>query len=82
MILEQIENYYSSLYFSNLTYSETACDIITDNVESPKLSEDDRETLEGPLPYNECKKILETFQNDKAPRKDGFTVEFYTYFFF
>ena len=27
------------------------------------------------------KKILETFQNDKAPGEDGFTVEFYTYFF-
>ena len=40
-----------------------------------------QETLEGPLTYEECKKILETFQNDKAPGEDGFTVEFYTYFF-
>jgi len=31
--------------------------------------------------YEECKKILETFQNDKAQREDGFTVKFYTYFF-
>ena len=38
-------------------------------------------TLEGPLTYEECKKILETFQNDKAPGEDGFTVEFYNYFF-
>ena len=27
------------------------------------------------------KKILETFQNDKAPGEDRFTVEFYSYFF-
>ena len=81
MILEQIENYYSSLYFSNLTFSENAYDTFADNVESPKLSEDEKETLERPLTYDECKKILETFQNDKAPGEDGFTVEFYTYFF-
>ena len=67
VILEQIENYYSSLYTSNLTFSETAYDTFTDNVETPKLSEDVKKTLEGPLTYDECKKIQETFQNDKAP---------------
>jgi len=36
--------------------------------------------LEGPLTYEECKKIVETFQNDEAQGKDGFTVEIYTYF--
>ena len=56
-------------------------DTSTDNVESPKLSEDEKETLEGPLTYDECKKILETFQNDKPPGEHGFTVEFYTSFF-
>ena len=35
----------------------------------------------GPLTYEECKTILETFHNDKAPRETGFNVEFYTYFF-
>ena len=81
MILEQIENYYRNLYTSDLTFSETAYDTFIDNVDSPKLSEDVQETLEGPLTYEECEKILETFQNDKAPGEDGFTVEFYTYFF-
>ena len=47
----------------------------------PKLSEDVKETLEGRLTYDECKKILETFQNDEASGEDRFTVEFYTYFF-
>ena len=81
VILEQIEDYYRNLYTSDLTFSETAYDTFTENVESPKLSEDVQGTLEGPLTYEECKKILETFQNDKAPGEDGFTVEFYTYFF-
>jgi len=81
LILEQIEDYYRNLYTSDLTFSETAYDTFTENVESPKLSEDVQGTLEGPLTYEECKKILETFQNDKAPGGDGFTVEFYAYFF-
>ena len=82
VILEQIENYYSNLYTSDLTFSESAYDTFTDKVESLKFSEDVKETLEGPLTYEECKQILETFQNDKAPGEDGFTVEFYTYFFY
>ena len=80
-ILEQIENYYRNLFTSELTFSEAAYDTFTRNVEIPKLSEDVQETLEGPLTYEECKKTLETFQNDKAPGEDGFTVEFYSCFF-
>ena len=37
--------------------------------------------MEGLLTYEECKKVLETFQKDKSPREDGFTVEFYQFFF-
>jgi len=80
VILEQIKDYYRNLYTSDLTFSETAYDKFTENVESPKPSEDVQGTLEGPLTYKECKRIPETFQNDKAPGEDGFTVAFYTYF--
>ena len=79
-ILEQIENYYRNLFTSELTFSEAAYDTFTRNVEIPKLSEDVQETLEGPLTYEECKETLETFQNDRAPEEDGFTVEFYSSF--
>ena len=40
-----------------------------------------QETLEGQLTYEECKKILETFQNDKAPGEDGFAAVFIPIFF-
>ena len=39
-----------------------------------------RDSLEGPLSYEECKNVLESFQNDKSPGEDGFTVEFYKSF--
>ena len=33
------------------------------------------------LTEEECKKVLESFQNDKSPGEDGFTVEFYKFFY-
>ena len=33
------------------------------------------------MTFHECKKVLETFQNGKAPREDGFTAEVYNFFF-
>jgi len=70
VILDQIETYYKNLYTSDYTFSDE---------EIPKLSDEDRDNLEGLLTYNECKKVLETFQNDKAPGEGGFTGEFYVF---
>ena len=81
VILVQIETFYKNLYASEGTFSDEECDIFTRNLELPKLSDEDRDSLEGQLTYDECKKVLETLQNDKAPGEDGFTVEFYKYFF-
>ena len=41
----------------------------------------ERDKLEGPLKFDECKKVLETFQNNKFSGEDGFTAEFYKLFF-
>jgi hypothetical protein len=50
-------------------------------MEIPKLDDVERDALDGPLIYEECKKSLETFENGKSPREDWFTVEFYKHFF-
>ena len=81
VILDQIETFYKNLYASEGTFSDEECDTFIRNLELPKLSDEDRDSLEGQLTYDECKKVLETLQNDKAPGEDGFTVEFYKYFF-
>ena len=47
----------------------------------PKLSDDNKENLEGELTIAECRLILETFNFGKSPGEDGFTVEFYMKFF-
>ena len=53
-----------------------------EHLKIPKLTDEDRDRMEGPLSYEECKKALDTIQNSKAPGEHGFTVEFYTFFFF
>ena len=50
-------------------------------MEIPKLEDEERDELDGPLTYEECKKSLESFQNGKSPGVDGLTVEFYKHFF-
>jgi len=80
LILNHIEAYYKDFLTSQNTFSDDACDNFIQNLEIPKLSDDERDSLESPLTFRECKKVLETFQNDKTPREDGFTAEFYIFF--
>ena len=68
-----------NLYTSEGNFSAEACDLFVHNLEIPTLRDEERDNLEGPLTYDECRKALETFQNDKAPGEDGFTIEFYKY---
>ena len=80
-ILSMIQRYYSNLYNSQTTDAQDSFEIFTEGVEIPKLDDAERDALEGPLTYEECKKSLETFENGKSPGEDGFTVEFYKHFF-
>ena len=81
VILDQIETYYKNLYTSDRTFSNEECDSFMLNLKIPKLLDEDRDRLEGLLTYDKCREVLETFQADKAPGEDGFTTEFYKYFF-
>lgn len=47
-----------------------------------KFSDEEREELEGGLIYEECKKVLEMFENGKFLGVDGFIIEFYECFFY
>ena len=80
-ILDQIEDYFKKLYTSENTSSQEEYNEFIQHLTIPRLSNEDRDSLEGPLTYEECKKVLDSFKNDKSPGEDGFTVEFYIYFF-
>ena len=44
------------------------------------LTEFEADQCEGILTLEECAKAISSFQNDKTPGSDGFTVEFYRRF--
>ena len=79
-ILDAIENYFSNLYLSTDSTTQEDYDEYIQDLSLPRLSDEERDNMEGVLTYEECKKVLETFQNDKSPGEDGFTVEFYKFF--
>ena len=74
--LNHIEEYYKDLLKFQNTFSNDAFENFIQNLQIPKLSDDVQDSLEGSLTFVECKKVLETSQNDKAPGEDGFTAEF------
>ena len=51
------------------------------DLQTAKLTDEEREELEGYITIEECAKVLKTFPPGKSPGDDGFTAEFYTYFF-
>ena len=51
-----------------------------EHLDIPKLTDEERDRIEGPITLQECKLVLDTFQANKSPGEDGFTVEFYKYF--
>ena len=51
-----------------------------EHLEIPKLTDEERDSIEGPITLMECKTVLDTFQANKTPEEDGFTVEFYQFF--
>ena len=80
-ILQEIEHFYQVLYQSEYAGSHELFADFVHSLQLPKLSDDDKENLEGELTIPECRQILKTFNFGKSPGEDGFTVEFYIKFF-
>ena len=79
--MQTIKSYYKDLYTSNISATQSDFDQFSEDVDIPQLSNDERDKLEGPLSYEECKEILNSFSNGKSPGEDGFTVKSYKEFF-
>lgn len=79
-----IESFYSGLYANcdiQSGHEEITDDFMSGISESiPRLSEDLKEIYEGELTFNECFCAIRKFQNNKSPRSNGLTSEFYKTF--
>ena len=80
-ILKEIESFYGKLYASQVVDNNKAFNDFTSNLQTAKLTDEEREKLEGYITLEECANVLKTFPPGKSPGDDGFTAEFYCCFF-
>ena len=79
IILNEQRKYYSNLYSQiNISPGITNSDII--KYERNTLSKEEKEICEGLITEQECLQSLKNMQNGKSPGCDGFTVDFYKFF--
>ena len=78
-ILQEEKRFYETLYRSNSTdVSPESTFFKPDNI-SP-LKEEEQQQCEGLVSENECLNALKEFKNAKSPGTDGFSAEFYKFF--
>ena len=85
-INKQIEVFFSETYKSKLTdvplsEQELGLKDFIQNLEIPRLSNEEQATFEHELTVQEIKIVLHSFEKNKTPGEDGFSKEFYETFF-
>ena len=76
-MIKETRKFYEQLYKRKTVNNVNIEDLV---VTLPKLNKEKAETLEGPIAYEEAAKALQSMKNDKSPGSDGFTVNFFKYF--
>ena len=80
-ILREIENFYTTLYSNHDDMLDTVdLNNIVEKERVNILSDEMAQTLEGKLTYQEALSALKNMKNDKSPGTDGFTAEFFEFF--
>ena len=77
-ILSEQKRFYQNLYKTNDSVEASdSIEAFLNSLNIPKLSEQQRKSWEGRISTEECRTIIETFQNNKSPGNDGLPIEFY-----
>ena len=78
-ILEEEERFFKEMYQSKNVSPESAnLKHFFDGLNT--LKEEEADTCEGLLTFVECTNSLKQFKNNKTPGYNGFTIEFYRFF--
>ena len=78
-ISNEIFKFYSNLYKTKDT-EEVDIDTLLNYPDIPELTPELSKLLEGPLSESEVCLMLKSMKNNKYPGQDGFTVEFFRFF--
>ena len=77
-ILGEVRQFYETLYSEKEVADVDLHEFITD---FPTLEPADIELLQGDITFQELASVLKEMKNNKSPGPDGFTTEFYKFFF-
>ena len=83
-ILEQQKLYYQNLYSSKIEDEDStkaACDFFLKKENIKPLTSAQSKQCEGLIQTSEVKQVLKGMANNKSPGSDGFTAEFFKFFF-
>ena len=78
-ILTETKRHYSNLYSAKKTEDINLSEKLR-HYDVPKLSDNEQMAIEGPLTYTEMLNSLKRMANNSSPGNDGFTVEFFKFF--
>ena len=80
-IIEEQKKFYKGLYTSKLVQNEPDnIDYFTEDNNIPKLSNDERKSTDEVISITEFGNALKNLPNNKSPGNDGFTTNFYKFF--
>ena len=79
-ILNEIRNFYSSLFSQQTPLSVAHLESILGKYNIRKLTQAESDTLEGDLNLQEISFALKNMKNNKCPGVDGFPAEFFKFF--
>ena len=76
-ILLEVKNFYETLYEKRSVENCRISDLVEN---MPILNDDEANSIEGDITFEEAGSVLKNMQNFKSPGTDGFTVEFFKAF--
>ena len=76
-MLRETREFYEQLYRKRIVRDVNIEDLVTT---LPRLEKEKADTLEGLITYEEAATALKNMKNDKSPGTDGFTVNFFKFF--
>ena len=79
-ILNEAQKYYQHLYTKPASIEQCNDDCKLFDIISNKLSDSDKDTCDSIITIEECTSVVKSLTNNKSPGSDGFTTEFYKFF--
>ena len=77
-LIEETKNFYKKLYEKRQVEVIDLNNLVNNQ---PKLSNTERDSIEGQINYQEAAESLKNMKNNKSSGNSGFTTEFYKFFF-